>query len=513
MRKIFKNAALISSLTFASRVLGVVRDALIATYFGISTHSDAFFIAFRPFDLVRKLFSEGSLSISFIPVFTKTMEKQGRSKAIAMVFSFFCFLSLAGIIIMLAGMFFTPLIVKVIAPGFVRSSYQFGLTIILLKIMLPYFWLIFITALCMGVLNSLENFGVPALAPIIFNLTIIAFTILITRYFNTPIMGLAVGVTVGGILQLAIQIPFMIRLGMLKISFFQIFQPEVFTIIKIMIPCMIGAASYQINIMVASFFASKLDQGSVSFLYFADRLVQFPLALFAVSAATVFLPELSKKAISGKLTEISHLFSDGVKLVLFITIPAMAGLMALNEEIVALLFGYGAFSEVAIQNTADCMFFLVLGLWAFTGVRLFVTLYYALSSIKIPFYSGILSIGLNIGFCYLFLDSFGLRGLVASVSIASIIGFVFLFVNIPGIVKIEKKQIIVSACRSLFLSVIMFFLVKLAATFILTEGLNNFWFGMGVTGCILFGVTFYFIVNTLISSPEIQILKKAMLRE
>ncbi|MCK4766843.1 MAG: murein biosynthesis integral membrane protein MurJ [Desulfobacula sp.] len=513
MRKILKNTALISILTFSSRVLGVIRDALIAMYFGTSSQSDSFFIAFRPFDLVRKLFSEGILGISFVPVFSETLEKEGHSKAVAMAFSFFCFLSLAGILIVLVGIFFAPLIIKMIAPGFVGFSYKYGLTIILFKIMLPYFWLVLISALCMGVLNSLGNFGVPAIAPVVFNLVVILFTILISKYFETPVMGLALGVTIGGVLQLIIQVPFMIRLGMLKIPSFQFFHPKVLRVIKIMIPCMIGAASYQINIMAASFFASTLDEGSVSFVYYADRLVQFPLALFAVSAAMVFLPELSKKAALGRMDEIAALFSNGVKLVFFITIPAMAGLMALNEKIVAFLFGRGAFTDLAIHQTAECLIFLSLGLWAFTGVRLFVTLYYALSNIRVPFYSGIIAIGLNLIFCSLFIDALGLKGLVLSVSISAMAGFVYLFINIPGAVNIDKFEIIVSACRSLFLSVIMFFLVKQAAAFVLVKESNSFWFGTGVVGCICLGMVFYLGVNLLISSPELKLLKKGMIQK
>ncbi|MBU8849456.1 MAG: murein biosynthesis integral membrane protein MurJ [Desulfobacterales bacterium] len=511
MKKILKNTALISILTFSSRVLGVVRDALIAMFFGTTSQSDAFFIAFRPFDLARKLFSEGILSISFVPVFSKTLEKDGHSKVVALVFSFFCFLSLAGILIVLAGIFFAPLIVKIIAPGFVGFSYKYGLTIILFKIMLPYFWLVLITALCMGVLNSLGNFGIPAVAPIVFNLVVIVFTVLISNYFEIPVIGLAIGVTIGGLLQLIIQVPFMIRLGMLKMPSFQFFHPEVLKVMKIMIPCMIGAASYQINIMTATFFASKLDVGSVSFIYYADRLVQFPLALFAVSAAMVFLPEFSRKAVLGQLDEIAALFSNGVKLVFFITIPAMAGLMALNEKIVAFLFGRGAFNDLAIQQTAECLVFLSSGLWAFAGARLFVTLYYALHSIRIPFYSGIIAIGLNLILCSLFIDSLGLKGLVLSVSISAMAGFVYLFINIPGAINIDKLEIVVSACRSLFLSVIMFFLVKQAAAFILVKESNPFWFGTGVAGCICFGVGFYLGVNILISSPELKLLKKGII--
>ncbi|MCP4671909.1 MAG: murein biosynthesis integral membrane protein MurJ, partial [Desulfobacula sp.] len=365
MIKTFKKTALVSSLTLMSRVFGLIRDVLIALLFGVSSQSDAFFIAFRPFDLMRKMFSEGILNISFIPVFSNILVKDGKSNAASLLFSMFCFLTFAGTLMMLLGIIFAPFILKIIAPGFVAASYKSQLAILLFKIMLPYLWLILMSSLCMGVLNTFGNFAIPGFAPVVFNLVVILFTLMITNFFNTPVVGLALGVTIGGVLQLAIQIPFIIRLGILKASCFAGFNfgfhPKLIKILTIMIPSMIGAASYQINIMVASFFASKLDTGSISSLYYADRLVQFPLALFAVSTAMVLLPELSKKTAAGQIHEIAHLFSNAVRLVFFVTIPAMAGLMALDEQIVSLLFNHGAFSDSAVQYTSSCLFFLCMG--------------------------------------------------------------------------------------------------------------------------------------------------------
>jgi putative peptidoglycan lipid II flippase len=505
--RILKKTALISILTFLSRILGVVRDSVIAVCFGASIQSDAFFIAFRPFDLTRKLFSEGILNISLIPVFSETFEKEGKSKAATLVFSFFFFFSIIGILIVLIGILFAPLMIKIIAPGFIDNSYQYGLTMILMKIMLPYVFFILITALCMAVLNSLGNFGIPAVAPLVFNLVVIIFTLFISKHFNMPVIGLAVGVTVGGILQLAIQIPPMIRHGMLKISLSFLFHPGVLRVAKIMVPSMIGAASYQINIMVASFFTSRLDEGSVSFVYYADRLVQFPLSLFAVSVATVLLPEISKKVVIGQLDEVSVLFSWGVKLVFFITIPSMAGLMGLSEPIVKILFGYGAFDASAVQKTSECLFFLAMGLWAFTGMRLFVTLYYSLMQISIPFYSGIITIGLNLILCPVLMSLIGLKGLIFSVSVSAVAGFAFLFFHIPGTMNIRKREIIVSACRSFFVSVIMFFLVRQMAEFVLPLLPSKLGFIMGVAGCIGFGIIFYLGINQIISNPELEVIK------
>ncbi len=506
MKKLFKNTALISALTLVSRILGVVRDASIAMVFGTTIQSDAFFIAFRPYDMLRKLFSDGILSISFIPEFTRLLQKKGKSEAFAMAFSFFFFLSIGGIIVFLFGLFFSPVIVNLIAPGFLGNTYVQSQTIILLKIMLPYFGLIMVTALCMGILNAMANFGIPAAAPVVFNMVVISFATLLTTFFNVPIIALSVGVTVGGILQLAIQIPVLIRLGLFKNIKFRLFHPSVLKIARIMIPCMIGAGAYQINIMVASFFASQLNEGSVSYLYFADRLVQFPLALFAVSASIVFLPELSKKVIKDQMNDASKLFSNGVQMVLFVTIPAMAGLLALNDEIVTLLFGYGQFDAIAISETSQVLSYLVFGLWAFTGVRLFVTLYFAIQEFKTPFITGVLMIIINLVLCQILIERFGLKGLALSASVSSMIGFIVLFINLPSSMKNDKIMIIVSACRSVFLSAIMFFTVKTISAFIAVPAYGRLWFAIGVISCIGIGALSYLLMNALLLTPEIQML-------
>ena len=508
MRKDFQNTASVSILTLASRILGVLRDALIAMFFGISSQSDAFFIAFRPFDLLRKMFSDGILSISFVPVFSRYIEKGKRDQAIAMFLSGLFILSTAGVFLVTAGIFFAPILVKVLAPGFVTGSYAYSLTVILLRIMLPYLFIILIIALFMGVLNSLGNFSIPAATPLVLNFFIILSLFFLGSFFDAQILGLALGVTIGGIAQLAMQIPFIIQNKMVDFSCFTWLHPGIIRVGKTMIPCMIGAAPYSINIMIAGLFASMLTQGNISFLYYADRLVQFPLALFAVSFSTVFLPSLSKKAAFGKLDEIETLFGNGARLVFFVTIPAMAGLMALDAPIVSFLFKQGAFDSLAVKYTGDCLFYLVLGLWAYTGTRLYATLHYSLSSIRIPFFAGLISIGCNILLCWLLMDLMGCRGIALSVSLASMTGFVFLFINTPG--NRFGIGLIVSACRSVFLSVIMFFFVRWAAGFLLTEEYGKLGLGIGIFVCILLGLLFFVLTGVLMASPEIKMIKQIL---
>lgn len=511
MKKILKNTVSVSVLTFASRVFGVVRDSLIAMVFGASAPSDAFFIAFRPFDLLRKMFSDGILSISFVPIFSSYVENNRKDQAIAMFLSGLFILSVVGVFLIISGIFLAPLLVKILAPGFLTTTYTYSLTVILLKIMLPYLLIILVLALCMGVLNSLGNFTTPAATPIVLNLVVILFALFICSYFESPVIGLALGVIIGGIAQLALQVPFLIHHGMINFSFFSWLHPGVVRVGKIMIPCIVGAASYQINIMVAGVFASKLSQGSVSFLYYADRLVQFPLALFAVSFSTVFLPALSKKTGLGKQDEITEVFMGGAKLVFFVTIPAMAGLMVLGTPIVTLLFKQGAFDASAVQSTADCLFYLVLGLWSYAGTRLFVTLHYSLSSFRLPFIAGLISIGINLVFCWALIDPFGFKGLAMSVSLASMAGFGVLFVNMPG--TLSRIPLIVCACRALFLSVIMYFCVRWAAKLLLTEEFGKLGLGVGVFACILLGVFFFIVASILFASPEIKMVKQMIKKE
>ncbi len=510
MEKLLKNTAIITVLTFCSRVLGVIRDACIAMIFGTSSLSDAFFIAFRPFDLVRKMLSEGILGISFVPVFTTELETRGKTKAFEIVFSFFCFLSFAAVLAMFAGLVCGPVLLKFIAPGFAPGSYEYGLTLVLLKLMLPYLWFVMILALCMGVLNSFGQFAMPAAAPVIFNVSVITFTICISSLFDIPVYALALGVIVGGLCQLGIQVPALIKVNCFKRLAFKVFHPKAWQIIKTMVPCVIGAASYQINIMVASFFASTLERGSVSFVYYADRLVQFPLALFGISAATVFLPELAKQAAGNRMDQVGQIFSSGVKLVLYITIPAMTGLMILNDHIVALLFGRGMFGAQAVSQTADCLFFLVSGLWAFTGVRLFVTLHFSIQSVIIPFISGVLSIGLNLLLCSVLVDLYGLSGLMAGVSGSAVVAFVFLCFFVPGQVRLDKTGILLSACRSVFLSAIMLFLVKLVLQWTGTWQATPFMSAGRTIFCIGAGMAVYLAGSLVLKSPELGLLSKGL---
>ncbi|WDP88879.1 MAG: murein biosynthesis integral membrane protein MurJ [Desulfobacter sp.] len=505
----FRKAASVSSITLISRVLGMVRDALIAFVFGASPASDAFFIAFRPFDLARKMMADGILSISFIPVFSGVMAREGKENAVSMFLSACFLVSLFAAVLVVVGIYLAPLVIGILAPGYAQGSYAQTLSVLLLKLMLPYMGVIFMVALSMGVLNSLGNFIVPAATPIILNLCVITATLFLADRFSPPVSVLAAGVTAGGLVQLAFQLPWLRRAGMLDYRRFVFLHPGVVRTLKTLLPSVVGAAAFQINMLVAGLLASKLAPGAVSCLYYAERLVQFPLALFAASVATVFLPLLSGKAAVQNMDGVRPAFDMGVRLVVFLTIPAMAGMMALNRPIVSLLFGRGAFDAGAAAQTGDCLFWLCAGLWAMAGTRLFVTFYFALANVRLPFFAGLGAICTNLVLGVFLGRALGVTGLALSVAISAGAGFFILALCAP--VDAGLKPLWVCACRALFISGIMAFLVRriwmLWAAWMPETVLTQ---GLGLAVAIAAGVLFFFGGAGLAAKQDVNLLKKVV---
>ncbi|WP_320040372.1 lipid II flippase MurJ [uncultured Desulfobacter sp.] len=278
MTHFIKKAASISSITLISRILGMIRDAVIAFIFGASTVSDAFFIAFRPFDLIRKMMSDGILSISFIPLFAAQFAQNKKKQAVAMFLNALFIISIVGALLVGLGIYFAPFLIDFFAPGYGAGSYSHKLSCLLFRIMTPYMAIIFFVALSMSVLHATGNFYVPAATPILLNFCIITAAVLFADRFTPKIIILAIGVTVGGIVQLAIQLPSLAKLGMFDFKSFVRVHSQVKKAFIALGPSMIGAASFQINLLVAGLTASTLDPGAVSYLNYAERLVQFPLA-------------------------------------------------------------------------------------------------------------------------------------------------------------------------------------------------------------------------------------------
>ncbi len=429
--KVTRAAGVVGMATFLSRILGYIRDMVMASFFGAGLYSDAFIAAFRIPNLLRRLFGEGSLSIAFVPVFTEYLTNEGKKEAFQMAGSAIKLLAALLTITAICGIILTPLIVRVIAPGFLDSTDKFAITVTLTRIMFPYIIFIGLVALAMGILNVLGHFAAPALAPVFLNLAMIGSlygVALVSDSQETRVFGLAFGVLLGGVLQLGLQLPFLRKKGFKIWQKSKIWHKGLSKIGRLMLPAIFGAAVYQINILVGTLLASLLSEGSVSYLYYADRLVQFPLGIFAIATATAVLPSLSRQAAAKDYDDLKQTFGHAMRLVLFITLPSMVGLIILRVPIVALLFKRGAFDAETVRMTAIALFYYGVGLWAFATVRIVVATYYALQDTKTPVKTATISIIANIILGILLMKPLGHGGLALATSLASAINLVLLVI-------------------------------------------------------------------------------------
>jgi len=501
--RVLKAAGVVGSATLLSRILGFIRDAVIAWYFGAGFSSDAFIAAFRIPNLLRRLFAEGSFSSAFIPVFSEYLIKQGQTDAFKLARSALRFLSAFLVIVAIIGVLLAPWIVRIIAPGFDEG--KLALTVTLTRIMFPYIFFIGLVALCMGILNVMGHFAAPAIAPVFLNLSIIGSIFVISPKMATPVIGLALGVLIGGVLQLLVQIPFLVRMGFRFWEKTKFVHPGLKRVGVLLPPIILGGAVYQINILLGTLLGSLLSEGSVTYLYFADRLVQFPLGIFAFAAATAVLPSLSRQAAANDMNGLKETFSHAIKLVFFITIPALVGLIILREPIVALLFQRGEFDAAATRLTAQGLLYYCIGLWAFSAVRIVTATFFALQDTRTPVKTAAASILANVLLGIILMKPLDHGGLALATSLASILNLGLLVRALRmKLGSLGWRSIAHSICKSSICSVIMGLGVWWAALFIVPTDnrtlLNLFW---GVGGCIAAGICIYGVFSFVIKSPEL----------
>lgn len=501
--RIVKAAGVVGAATLTSRILGFIRDAVIAWFFGAGFSSDAFIAAFRIPNLLRRLFAEGSLSSAFIPVFTEYIVKQGQAEAFLLARSAFRLLGGVLIIAAICGVLLSPWMVRLIAPGF--SADKLSLTITLTRLMFPYIFFIGLVALCMGILNVLGHFAAPAFAPVLLNLSIIGSVFFISPSLTPPVIGLAVGVLIGGFLQLALQLPVLIKMGFYFWQEAKMFHPGLKRVGTLIPSVILGGAVYQINILVGTLLGSLLAQGSVTYLYFADRLVQFPLGVFAIAMATAVLPSLSRQAATGDLDTLKGTFVQALKLVFFITIPATVGLIVLREPIVALLFQRGEFDAQATRLTAQALLYYSVGLWAFSAVRIVTATFFALQDTRTPVRMAGISILANIVLGVVLMKPLAHGGLALATSLASILNLGLLIGALrTRLGSLGWKSIALAFCRSLLCAAIMGIAVRMAVLFMIPDESSTLLglFG-GVAGSIAVGLCFYGAGSYMIKSPEL----------
>ncbi|MFW6005022.1 MAG: murein biosynthesis integral membrane protein MurJ, partial [Desulfonatronovibrionaceae bacterium] len=375
--RLARNASVVAGATLISRFLGFIRDLIIAFTLGAGPVADAFFVAFRLPNLLRRLFAEGSLTMAFVPVFTRTRNDHGTRQAFILARSVqLWIIIIVGGITLLAVALASPL-TTLIAPGFRTHDQVFELAVSLVRICFPYILFISSVALCMGILNSMNRFFAPAFAPAVMNLTLIVFA-LAAHYSGWNVAyGLALGVIFSGLFQWLFQLPFLTRCGFSWTGPFEMFHPGIIRMGRLMLPTVLGAAVYQLNILLGTVLASFLPRGSISYLYYADRLVQLPLGVFAVAISTAALPSLSALAGKGDISGFKKTLNHSLGLTLFIALPCTAGLMGMSQPLIDIVFGRGEFQEQAVQATAAALVGYAAGLPAFSCVRPLVSAFFA----------------------------------------------------------------------------------------------------------------------------------------
>ncbi|HQO17456.1 MAG TPA: murein biosynthesis integral membrane protein MurJ, partial [Methylotenera sp.] len=380
---LLKVLAKVGSMTFVSRILGFVRDTLIARAFGASMLSDAFIVAFKIPNLLRRISAEGAFSQAFVPILGEYKSQRSFDETHQLVSRVGSWLGLILVVVTLLGMLAAPFIVTLIAPGFRTDAGKMQLTIELLRITFPYIFFISLVSMAGGVLNTYNKFSIPAFTPVWLNVAMIAAVLFFADYFAEPIKVLAWAVFVGGALQLAFQVPFLKQIGLLpKLDFTH--DEGVWRILKLMGPAVLGVSVAQISLILNTIFASFLKTGSVSWLYYADRLMEFPTGVLGVALGTILLPSLSKAFASKDENEYRQLMDWGLRLTFLLAAPAAVALAVLATPLVCALFFYGKFTANDVAMTEQALIAYSVGLLGLILVKILAPGFYARQNVKTP---------------------------------------------------------------------------------------------------------------------------------
>ncbi len=381
---LLKSLAAVSSMTMLSRVLGFVRDTIIARTFGAGIASDAFVVAFKLPNLLRRIFAEGAFSQAFVPILAEYKTQQGEEAARTFVAYVAGMLTLVLALVTLIGILAAPWIVWVSAPGFADEVDRFALTTDLLRVTFPYILLISLSSLAGAILNTWNRFSVPAFVPTLLNVSMIVFALFLTPYFDPPIMALGWAVLAGGLLQLAFQLPHLRKIGMLVLPRLNLRDSGVWRVLKLMGPAIFGVSVSQISLIINTIFASFLVAGSVSWMYFADRLMELPAGVLGVALGTILLPTLSKTYASADRDEYSRLLDWGLRLCFILALPSAVALAVLAEPLTVSLFQYGKFTGHDADMTQQALIAYSVGLLGIILVKILAPGFYAQQNIRTP---------------------------------------------------------------------------------------------------------------------------------
>ena len=416
-RSLLRSSGVVGIMTMLSRVLGLIRDVVLASYFGASGSADAFFVAFKIPNFLRRLFAEGAFSQAFVPVLSEYRSQRSLADVQALVNRVAGTLGSTLIVITLLAVLAAPMLTALFAPGFYMSgSEKYTLATDMLRITFPYLLLISLTAFAGAILNSYEQFAVPAFTPVLLNLSLIGSAVLLSPLFDPPVMALAWGVMIAGGVQLLFQMPFLLKLKLLPKPVVDWKDPGVKRILKLMLPALFGVSVVQINLLLDTVLASFLQTGSVSWLYFSDRLAELPLGVFGIAIATVILPSLSRKHAEKSSEHFAHTLDWAVRMVLLIGVPAALALFLLAEPMLITLFHYGALTDHDVVMAAKSLRAYACGLLAFMLIKVLATGYFSRQDTKTPVKIGIQAAVANMALNLLLIGPFAHVGLAAATS-------------------------------------------------------------------------------------------------
>lgn len=427
---IAKSAASVGIAVMCSRVLGLVREQVFAGMFGAGFIYDSFVVAFRIPNLLRDLFAEGALSAAFVTVFSAYQTNKSQADTWRLAANVLTFILILLSVLTLLGIFFTEEIVAVLAPDFDLIPGKTALTVQLTRIMFPFLIFISLSAVVMGILNTKGRFFIPAMASSFFNLGSliggVSLAFILPRYGQPAIVGMAIGTLIGGLAQLGIQIPSLIGTGFRYRPVFNLRDPGLIQILKLMIPATIGLSATQINIFINTNFAASCAEGSVSWLYYSFRLVQLPIGVFGVALSIAMLPVLARQAAKKDIVAMKSTMVSSLTMVFALTLPATAGLIILSKPIIRLIFEHGAFTAIDTLATAQTLSLYAIGLFAYSANKVLVPAFYALDKTQYPVIASFLAIIFNIVIINLTIDQFQHLAIALSTSCTMLINFLFL---------------------------------------------------------------------------------------
>ncbi|WP_269719565.1 murein biosynthesis integral membrane protein MurJ [Beggiatoa alba] len=434
-----KSTAMVGGLTLVSRLLGFVRDMVIAHAFGAGASTDAFLVAFKIPNFMRRLFAEGAFSQAFVPILSEYKTQRDMLSVQQLVNRVAGTLGLVLFLVTVVSIIGAPALVALFAPGFWDETEKFSLTVEMLQITFPYLFFIALTAFAGSVLNTYGRFAIPAFTPVLLNLCMIIATLLFTGLFEQPIMALAWGVLFAGIAQFIFQLPFLRQIDMLPTPQIAWHDEGVQRILKLMLPALFGVSVTQINLLVDTLMASFLASGSVSWLYYADRLMEFPVGVFGLALATVMLPNLSKTIAKGDLHHYNAMLNWSMRWVFLIATPATVGLIILAQPMLTTLFRYGQFSEHDVLMTSYSLMTYSIGLLGFVMVKVLASGFYARQDTRTPVRIGVIAMLTNISLNILFIIPLQHAGLALSTAIAALVNayLLYYYLKQQGILQLQ----------------------------------------------------------------------------